>query len=340
MTTNKPNLKFSILITTYNAEDIVEETLKSILSQSYSNFEVIISDDRSTDKTVSVVKKIQDKRIVIYQNDHNLGYPGNMEVGRQKCRGDILYLMGQDDILGEGALQNTYNAFKISPNIGAVTRPYFWFSSNVCVPVRAKKQLNPNKNEVVSIFDEKERVIRVIDTLDQLSGLAFRTKFIDRPFHQDIFPCHIYPFLSIFKEHPVVFLKDYNLAVRIGHSQARHVSSIYDKSPLLSWVQLAKTVLHEKKYHPIRNYLINDFIARNYVGLVQIKNFARFRYLLREIYYLIKFRPLNLLEPLFWFFSLGTIITPASILIPMVDKYKDTIYTLKLRDIKFSYSPK
>ena len=108
MTTNKPNLKFSILITTYNAEDIVEETLKSILSQSYSNFEVIISDDRSTDKTVSVVKKIQDKRIVIYQNDHNLGYPGNMEVGRQKCRGDILYLMGQDDILGEGALDRTF----------------------------------------------------------------------------------------------------------------------------------------------------------------------------------------------------------------------------------------
>lgn len=340
MATGKTNLKFSILIPTYNAEDIVVDTIKSILSQSFTDYEIIVNDDVSTDRTIDVIKRIKDKRLKIYQNKKNLGYPGNMEAGRKKCQGDILYLMGQDDILGENALLNTYKAFKKSTDIGAVTRPYFWFSDDITIPVRAKKQLNPQKDETVNIFDDKEKVIRVIDTLDQLSGLAYRIKYMDLLFHSDIFPCHIYPFLSIFKKHPVVFLKDYNLAVRIGHSQARHVSSIYDKSPLLNWVQMVKNVLNEKRYREVQKYLINDFIARNYIGLVQIKNFAQYRYLFREIYYLIKFRPLNLLEPLFWFFSLGTIIIPTTILIPMVDKYKDLIYSLKLKNINFSYSIK
>ena len=73
-------------------------------------------------------------------------------------------------------------------------------------------------------------------TLDQLSGLAYRVKFMDIPFHPDCFPCHIYPFASIFKKHPVVFLKDYNVAVRIATSQTRFISSIYEKSPMQSWL--------------------------------------------------------------------------------------------------------
>ena len=333
----KDNLKFSILMPVYNGAKVISPTLRSILSQSFDNFELIIVDDCSKDNTERVVRSFKDKRIKFFKNKENLGYPGNLEECKKKARGDIFYLMGQDDILGKDALLNTYNIFEKDENIGAVTRPYFWFDKDVNTPVRAKKQLNPWSNETVTINDNLRRIVRVFETLDQLSGLALRRKYVDLPFHPDIFPCHVYPFASIFKKHPVVFLKDYNVAVRIGSSQTRKISSIYNKSPIQSWVDMFNNVFYEKKFESLKKYMIKNFVAKNYVGLVQIRNYARFRYLLREIWMLLKYRPENIFSLQFWFFSLGCIIVPPFLLIPMVDWYKNKLSSKGFGNIKFKY---
>ena len=59
------NSKICICIPLYNAENTINETVKSILNQSYKNFELIISDNHSTDKSISVIKKLNDERIKI-----------------------------------------------------------------------------------------------------------------------------------------------------------------------------------------------------------------------------------------------------------------------------------
>lgn len=330
--------KLDILIPTYNGGKYIIPTLKSILSQNFVDFNIIICDDASTDNTIKVIKTIKDKRIKIFSHKLNVGYSKNLERCRQKSTAEFIYLMGQDDILGENALLNTVNAFIKFPQVGAVTRPYFWFDKDIGKPVRAKNQLNPQKNQIVKITDDSRKVIRVFETLDQLSGLAFRKKFMDLPFHEDIFPCHIYPFASIFKKHPIIFLNDYNIAVRIASSQTRSLSSIYNKSPMQSWVEMFENIFSETKFKNIKNICIRNFVAKNYVGLVQIKNYSYFKYLLREIFYLIKYRPINLFNPIFWFFSIGTVIAPPSILIPLVDWYKNTLYSQAIKHIKFKYS--
>lgn len=326
-----------ILIPTYNGAGCITDTIKSILSQNYKNFRILICDDDSKDDTLKKIKRIKDERIIIIENKNNFGYSKNLERARQHATAEFIYLMGQDDIMAKNTLRNTIKAFKISKNIGAVTRPYFWFDKDINVPVRAKKQLNPRKDTIVKITDNPQKVIRVFETLDQLSGLAYRREFMDLPFHSDIFPCHIYPFASIFKKHPVVFLKDYNIAVRITSSQTRSLSSIYTKSPLLSWVEMVKSIYSEKKYKRIQKYLIEDFITRNYVGLVQLRNYAQYKYLLREIWYLIKFNWKNIFSFSFWFFSIGCLITPTTILIPLVDWYKNKIYSQSLKYINFNF---
>lgn len=337
--TNKNlKLKFSVIMPVYNGSLVIAPTIRSILKQSFDNFELIIVDDCSKDRTREVVKKFKDKRIKLYSNKYNLGYSGNLEECRKKAKGDIIFLMGQDDILGDDALFNTYKAFCSSKEVGAVTRPYFWFDTKIEIPVRAKKQLNPEMNEVVSINDDPKKIIRVFETLDQLSGLSYRKKFMDLPFHKDIFPCHIYPFASIFKKHPIVFLKEYNIAVRISSSQTRSLSSIYEKSPMKSWKEMIDSVLHEKKFEKLRNILIKNFVAINYVGLVQLRNYARFRFFLREIFYLIKYRWMNIFSLYFWFFALGCLVTPPCILISLVDWYKNNIYFRKFRKIEFKYT--
>ena len=319
------DLKFSILIPTYNGAEVISDTLRSLLSQSFQNFEIIIQDDASKDNTIEFIKSFKDPRIKIYQNAKNIGYSENLESLSKKAAGDIIYLMGQDDILGENALLETHYAFKISDDIGAVARPYFWFDEEITKPVRATKQLNPNKNEIVRVTDDFARIILTLDVAGQLSGLAMRKKYLDTPFHKDIFPCHVYPFAAILKKHPIVFLKDYNLAVRIRSSQCRSVSLIYDKSPIESWVDFWNNVFPEKKFEPLRKYAIKNYVANNYVGLVQIRNYARYKYLLREIRMLLKYRWQNIYSHSFWFFSLGCMIMPPFLLIPLVDWYKSKI---------------
>jgi glycosyltransferase involved in cell wall biosynthesis len=325
-------MKISILMPTYNGAKYLKQTLESLLHQDF--YELIICDDSSTDNTSEIVKKFNDDRIKFFSHDDNIGYPGNLNRCLEKASGEIIFLMGQDDILSENALQKIERAF-VDPRIGAVTRPYFWFEKDISRPVRDKRGLNSGKDEIVSIDDSKEKVIRVFDSLDQLSGLAYRREFMDKKFHLDIFPCHIYPFASIFFHHPIVFLCDYTVAVRIESSQSRSLSSIYDKSPLLSWVEMINDIYSGKEN--IRKYLIHDFVATNYIGLVQIRNFAECKYAWREIWYLLKFRWQNVYSGKFWFFSVGILILPRFVLKKLVDWYKININSKILTKIEFKY---
>jgi len=326
----KIKLKFSICIPTYNGSKWIKDTLESILSQSFKNFEIIISDDCSKDDTVEVIKNIRDKRIKIHQNKINLGYGKNLQVLGRLAKGDILFLMGQDDILLKDALLKTYNAFMFGEEIGLVTRPYYWFYENVKRPVRAIFPYDSKKDSVISVLDGKKEVQKIFESVGQLSGLAYRRKYMDMDFHEETFPAHIYPFASITKKYKVVYLKDYTVAVRIESSQTRFKKSIYDISPTESWVKMFNTIYREKKYEEVRKAGIEQ-MAKNYVGLVQLKNYSTFRNLLREILILIKLRPLNLLSPSFWFFSLGTIIIPSLTLRHLVDFYKDKITGPKIK---------
>lgn len=335
VTTNVP--KVSILIPVYNGSRIVGETLNSVLGQDFKDYEVVIVDDASTDNSGEVIKSNSDPRIRYFRNEQNLGYPRNLERCRLKARGEILFLMSQDDLLASEALGKTIACFD-NPEVGAVTRPYFWFHNDPQKPVRAKKQFNPQKDEILSIASGLETLVKILDPLDQFSGLAYRVKFMDRGFHEDIFPCHIYPFLSIFKQHKIVFLKGYTIAARTTSSQTRKISSIYEKSPIQSWVEMINNVLPEDRFAEFRKYAIGNFIARNYVGLVQIRNYGRYRWLLREIYLLLKYRWQNIFSLPFWFFSLGCLVMPPTLLIPLVDWYKAAVNARRLRDVKFEWA--
>lgn len=324
----------------YNGGEVIGETIKSVLSQSFKNYDFIIVDDNSTDNTARVIKSFKDPRIKYSKNKKNLGYPGNLEVCRKKAKNPILFLMGQDDLLAKGTLQKVHDAFVEYPQVGAVTRVYYWFDEDVKKPVRAKFPINYKHDSLVSVDDDPKKIVQMFRSLDQLSGLAYRRRWMDIGFHKDIFPCHVYPFASIFRNHPVYFMKDYTIAVRIGTSQSRNVPDIYRISPLQSWVNMFNRVFQGKKFEKLRKYMIKNFVANNYVGLVQIKNFSTMKHVLRETFLLVKYRKENLLNPAFWFFSLGTIIMPRKILIPMVDYFKNKILSQRLKDIEFDYSLK
>lgn len=67
----------SVILPTFNCQSYINDAINSILQQTYSNFELIIVDDYSTDNTKSIVNnyKLRDKRISLYSNKTNKGLP-------------------------------------------------------------------------------------------------------------------------------------------------------------------------------------------------------------------------------------------------------------------------
>jgi len=87
-------------MTTYNGEKYIREQLDSVLSQTESDFEVVICDDASTDSTLSILKEYEkkDNRFRIYENEKNLGYRENFNKAVSLCKGDFIAFSDQDDI--------------------------------------------------------------------------------------------------------------------------------------------------------------------------------------------------------------------------------------------------
>ena len=90
--------KVSIAMPLYNAEKYVSETVKSLLMQTYEDFELIIVDDASTDNSVKIVSEIDDSRIRLLKNSVNIGIAATRNRAIENCVGEYIALMDDDDI--------------------------------------------------------------------------------------------------------------------------------------------------------------------------------------------------------------------------------------------------
>lgn len=91
---------------TYNGEKYINEQLNSLINQTYKIFEVIIQDDASTDDTIAILKKFEDKLpLKIYINNENIGFNKNFEQAILKANGDLIALCDQDDVWENNKLQ-------------------------------------------------------------------------------------------------------------------------------------------------------------------------------------------------------------------------------------------
>ncbi len=96
----------SVCIPTYNGEKFIKKQLESILKQLSMDDEVIISDDSSTDSTLSIIDSFNDSRIKLYKNNtfHSPIY--NLENALNKAKGEFIFLSDQDDIWNEDKVYN------------------------------------------------------------------------------------------------------------------------------------------------------------------------------------------------------------------------------------------
>jgi glycosyltransferase involved in cell wall biosynthesis len=99
------NPLISILIPLYNAERFIEDTIRSVLNQSYGNLEIIITDDRSIDTSVSKVLQFKDSRIRLIVNENNLGPEKNWNKALSEAKGKYIKLVCCDDLLERDCIE-------------------------------------------------------------------------------------------------------------------------------------------------------------------------------------------------------------------------------------------
>ncbi|MBN2005033.1 MAG: glycosyltransferase [Anaerolineae bacterium] len=116
--------KVSVCIPTRNRACYIGATIKSVLDSEYSNIEIIISDNASTDNTQEILNAFDDRRIHFYQNSINVGPIKNWNLAMEKASGDYIGLLYSDDLYGPFWLNLAVHVLDKYPHIGWVSTAF------------------------------------------------------------------------------------------------------------------------------------------------------------------------------------------------------------------------
>lgn len=127
----------SVLVTvamvTYNSSKYVSVAIESVLSSSYANFELIISDDNSSDDTWNIIQSFKDKRIRAFKNEKNIGEYPNRNRCIELASGEYLIFIDGDDMIYPHGLEFMTKMLNNFPDCGmALMR---WYKKNIVYPV-------------------------------------------------------------------------------------------------------------------------------------------------------------------------------------------------------------
>jgi len=93
-----PHPHVSVLMPAYNAEKYIGEAIKSVLNQTFTNFELIVINDGSTDKTEEIILSYKDKRIRYIKNEKNIGVIATRNISVELATGKYCALLDADDV--------------------------------------------------------------------------------------------------------------------------------------------------------------------------------------------------------------------------------------------------
>lgn len=202
-------VKFSIVIPLYNKEKSINSTLQSIINQKYSDYEIIIVDDGSTDSSVSIVRSINNNKIKIYSKE-NGGVSSARNFGIRHSNGLYCLLFDADDYMMPGALEIFDVIIREKPG-------YIMYSGNVWNQSGEHKKLRCKKfNERLMIAKTPYKDIWFDRLTTKIGCYVFERKIVDK--------------IGYFDE-KLSFFEDFEFAHRLLDLN----SVVYTSNPVMSY---------------------------------------------------------------------------------------------------------
>ncbi|MGH6659057.1 MAG: glycosyltransferase family 2 protein [Sphingomicrobium sp.] len=141
--------RISVIIPTYNRQQMIGEAIDSVLAQRFADFELIVVDDRSTDDSAAIVAAYTDPRVKLIVLDHNKGSNAARNAGIGAARAPLLCFLDSDDLYLPGKLEFVGRAFAADPSLDVLVDS----SMRVASP-RAKVRIMENRNPVTGSTEE------------------------------------------------------------------------------------------------------------------------------------------------------------------------------------------
>lgn len=111
--------RVSVVLPNYNYARYLDERIRSILGQTYRDFELVIIDDASTDESLDVVRRFEDPRIRVHVRAQNSGKVyASWNEGLRHCSGDLVLFAGADDVAEHSLLEKLVEPFETDPDLG------------------------------------------------------------------------------------------------------------------------------------------------------------------------------------------------------------------------------
>ena len=195
---------FSIVMPSYNAEKYISRAVKSIMEQTFADYELIIVNDGSTDHTLYVAKELKkaDSRIRIVDLRQNGGLAHARNVGTDYASGNYIWYMDADDYVESYLLESVYNSLQGNPVqllMFGLYEEYFDKSGN-CIRTNVSKpeyRFYNNRKEIRQSIIEYEQNLLIGYAWNKIFNLAYlrekRLAFLDIPLIEDAL--FVYTFL-------------------------------------------------------------------------------------------------------------------------------------------------
>lgn len=174
----KSNPKVSVCIPVYNCEAYLANTIRSVLAQSLTDFELVIIDNASTDRTAEIISGFEDPRLRSLRNEKNLGMMGNWNRCLEEARGEFIKLLPADDLIYPACLERQVAAFIHHPSVSLVC------CSRDIIDVHDKKLIKRSfagLNGQVRGLEAVKRIVRSgTNRLGEPGAILFRRDLIGR----------------------------------------------------------------------------------------------------------------------------------------------------------------
>ncbi len=117
---NMTNPKITVLMSVHKGEKYLREAVDSILNQTFKDFEFLIINDGSTDRTAEILQSYHNSRIRIINNEKNMGLTKSLNKGLRLAKGEYIARMDADDISYPNRLEVQYEYMEKNPDVGIV----------------------------------------------------------------------------------------------------------------------------------------------------------------------------------------------------------------------------
>lgn len=142
----------SICIPNYNYEATIAETIESALNQTYSNIEIIVLDNCSTDNSYQVAKKYRKQGVKVFRNRYNLGVQSHNKV-IEMSSGEFVHVLHSDDMIEPTFIEKCMKVMQKYPNVGvvvgerieinerseSVSEPLFFYNTSCVIPAAKQR---------------------------------------------------------------------------------------------------------------------------------------------------------------------------------------------------------